>query len=119
VSRDPDEVEIALGRLEHIIESIDAIQRFTAEHDRVSFQADEIVISAVIAKFTVIGEAARKMPAGIAAEFPNVEWRKAVNFRNFLVHVYDQINPAYLWQTIEDDLPTMKEELVKMESELS
>ena len=119
MSLDPEEIEVALGRLEHMVEAIDAIWRFTSDHDEASFTNDEVVTLAAIAKFTVIGEAARKMPGSITTRYPGVEWRRAVHFRNFLVHVYDQINPAYLWKTIEEDLPSMREELSRIIAELS
>ena len=55
--------------------------------------------------FLVIGEAA----ARLRRESPQTsdrlpQTRSAVAFRNFLIHVYDEINDRIVWRTVSDDI---------------
>lgn len=46
-------------RLEHILEAMEKIESFTQNHNRDSFLKDDVVISATLFQFAIVGEAIR------------------------------------------------------------
>ncbi len=119
MSRKDDDVVVARERIGHMLEAIGSIHAFIEGQTRDQFVSSDFVISAVITKFIIIGEAANRLPPSIQTAYPSVPWRDAARFRNFLVHVYDMVEPAYLWKTIEDDLPNLEAELRRTLQHLS
>ena len=60
-------------RIDHIVEAIEKIMRYTSAMTYEQFAADERTIDAVIRNFLVIGEATRHVPDHVrasAAEIP-------------------------------------------------
>lgn len=59
----------------------------------------------------IIGEAAYKTSLTFREQNPTIPWSKIIGTRHVLVHDYFQTNIHLLWQTIEEDLPSLKEQL--------
>jgi uncharacterized protein with HEPN domain len=62
----------------------------------------------------LIGEAASQVPQEVREKYPNVPWPKVVGIRNRLIHGYDFVDYAILWDTITDDLPPLIQEFEKI-----
>jgi uncharacterized protein with HEPN domain len=61
-----------------------------------------------------LGEAAgRVSPAG-QEKYTEIPWREVIGMRNRLVHGYDSVDLAILWDTIELDLPPLIFQLEKI-----
>lgn len=108
------EIEAALWRVRHMIEAVEHIREFLGTRDVAAFVMDLQCVYAVRAAFSMMGEAASKVPESIRGEFPEIEWREIRGFRNFIVHVYDQVDPVRLHQTVEVSLPGLLERLRAM-----
>ena len=63
-------------RIDHVLEAIDKIQRYTDGMTLDQFVANELVVDAVIRNFLVIGEATRNIPAEIQKGYPAIPWCK-------------------------------------------
>ena len=73
---------------------------------------------AVIRNFEVIGEATKNLPGKIKGKYPYVEWKEAMGFRNVLIHDYFGIDLEAVWDTIRNNIPSFKENILKvLESE--
>ena len=59
----------------------------------------------------LIGEAASKVPVEDRDTWPAVPWRQIINMRHRLIHGYDLLDLDILWQTVEEDLPELVEQL--------
>jgi len=94
-----------------MIEAIDLINSFTSGLDEQAFVQSPMAIAAVRACFITIGEASGRLPEDFRQAHPEVPWGDARHFRNFLVHVYDMVEPPQLWRTIVQDLPPLREKL--------
>ncbi|MFZ1701834.1 MAG: HepT-like ribonuclease domain-containing protein [Pyrinomonadaceae bacterium] len=79
-----------------------AISDFVAGISRELFLETDLVQSAVIHKFIVIGEAASKLNSTIREEHPEVDWKTLVAFRNILVHVYFDTVLDKVWEATLD-----------------
>ena len=103
--------------LQHILEAISNIQDYTAGMDLAAFMADRKTRDAVIRNLEVIGEAcnnvAKKYPA-FATEHSEVPWDFAYEMRNALSHGYFTVDHVIVWQTIQQDLPTLKRQILTL-----
>ena len=97
--------------LEHILQAIERIERYTGQVDEAQFSASEMIQDAVIRNFEVIGEAANKIQradAPFTKTHGEIPWQVMYTMRNRLTHGYDQIDLAIVWQSIRNDLPALK-----------
>ena len=94
--------------LEHILDAIIAIDKFTFGFDLERFKNDDLVHSAVIRQFEIIGEASMNL-SDKAQESIEVPWRDIVDMRNKLIHDYTMINYSIVWDTIVRDIPKLRE----------
>ena len=62
--------------LKDIIEAMEAIERFVEGIDFDRFQDDDLISSAVIRKFEVIGEASKNIPDDVRIKFPQIPWKE-------------------------------------------
>jgi uncharacterized protein with HEPN domain len=95
--------------LQDILVSINDIESFTVNMDFLSFQKDKKTIYAVIRCIEVLGEAAKKMPKSIRDKYPRVPWSVMVGMRNRMVHEYFGVDLNILWQTVKEDIPSLKQ----------
>lgn len=98
-------------RVRIMLEDIERIHRFIAEMDRDTFIANEQVVYAVCYAFVRLGEAVGYIPDEIREAHPEIEWRQIRQFRNFMIHVYEQVDPAHLYDTAKTDLPALEQKL--------
>ena len=90
--------------LEHIRQAM----RFLLEHvhAKEDMEKDAILRYAVERNFTVIGEAAKRVPETVRKENPHIPWKEMVGMRDIIIHEYDEIDLDEVWGTIERDIPS-------------
>jgi uncharacterized protein with HEPN domain len=57
-------------RIEHILEAIGKIERYTTGLTEAAFATQDMIVDAVIRNFQVIGEAVRHVPDEVQARYP-------------------------------------------------
>ncbi len=70
---------------------------------------DPLRLAAIERCFTIIGEAAYKLPRLERGQFPQLPWEKMKGLRHHLVHGYDSIDHPILINTVLNDLPALVE----------
>jgi uncharacterized protein with HEPN domain len=95
------------ARIQDIIEAIREIQAFTREMDFAAFAEDAKTIRAVELNFIIIGEAANDIPNEVEEARQEIPWYYMRAMRNRLVHVYFDVDPMLVWDTIQSDLPKL------------
>lgn len=55
----------------------------------------------------VIGEATKGVSAELRSRYPNVPWREAAAFRDFVAHAYDKVAPHRVWAVVAEELPEL------------
>ena len=99
--------------LAQILERIDRILEYTAK-GKEAFFADGKTQDAVIRNFEVIGEAAKRISGDYREKHPLIPWRALSGFRDVLIHQYEGVSVAEIWQIIERDLETLREAIIKI-----
>ncbi|GAB2572110.1 hypothetical protein GCM10027190_22640 [Spirosoma areae] len=66
---------------------------------------------ACIKQLEIIGEACNHIDVETIATYSDVEWRKIVGLRNFLIHEYFGVDAALVWDVIQNNLPQLKSQL--------
>ncbi|MCB9460330.1 MAG: DUF86 domain-containing protein [Anaerolineaceae bacterium] len=83
------------------------IVRFTDGLTQASLATNEMAASAIMREFQVVGQAARMISDEGKASYSQIPWKVISGMRNHLVHEYFNIDFDILWQTIQDDIPTL------------
>lgn len=104
-----------LGLLEDIQEAIGFIAEDTSGISFDTFKDDRRRRQAVGWNFAIIGEAVNRLrhhAPDIAEQISAV--RQIVDFRNAILHGYDVIDNARVWQVINESLPVLKIEVEQL-----
>ena len=100
--------------LDHIQEAATDARSFVEGLAKDAFLADKRTQRAVIMSLIIVGEAATKV-MDFYAEFtqahPEVPWRSMRNMRNRMAHGYFDINLDVVWETTQEWLPALLEQL--------
>ncbi len=105
MSRDPQRLA---DYLQHILEAIERIGRYTDDMDEAAFLANQLVQDAVIRNLEIIGEACNnieKRHPEFAAAHPELPLSFAYQMRNAVAHGYFKVDFEIVWRTINNDLP--------------
>jgi uncharacterized protein with HEPN domain len=93
--------------IDHILECIEWITRYTAE-GRDAFFSDRKTQSATLRELQTLAESAQRLSDELRKAHPEVPWESISGFRNVLVHDYLGIRLERIWEIIERDLPVFR-----------
>lgn len=99
------------GRIEDMLQAINYINEFTAGIEYNQLVSDKMRYFAVVKNLEIIGEAAYMLTKEYIAAHSQTPWNVIIKMRHVLVHGYTNIEPAVLWDTIQNDLPSLKSQL--------
>ncbi|MBW6479808.1 MAG: DUF86 domain-containing protein [Bacteroidales bacterium] len=100
--------------LEDMLESCEKIMEFTKGLSFEEFKKNYLVVDAVVRNFTVIGEAAGRIPDDFKRKYDEIEWNRIKGFRNRIVHDYFGIDYQIVWLIIENNIPELREHIKKI-----
>jgi uncharacterized protein with HEPN domain len=101
-------------RIEDILDAIAEIQSFSAGMTVEQFKTDAKTLKAVAADLMIIGEAANHIPDDVQDAHNEVPWVLMRAMRNRMVHVYFDVDPDILWDTVHNDLPKLIDPLKRL-----
>lgn len=99
------DVDLLLG---DILDAVHSIQTFTEGLSYEEFRADDLVSSAVVQKFEVIGEAAKNIPKKFREEHSNIPWEEMAGMRDRLIHGYFEVDLELVWKTVQNEIPELQ-----------
>lgn len=108
----------AKKHLEDIRRAVELIGTFTEGKDFADYVSDPLLRSGVERQFEIIGEALNRLLKAEPTLVARItHHRRIIAFRNVLIHGYDAIEDAVVWDVIETHLPVLRHELVTLLSE--
>lgn len=102
--------------LTDILEAGDAIEKFLSGIDKNTFIDSDLMRSAVLQKFTIIDEAASRLPKPFKDKHKDIEWADIIAFRNLAVHAYFSIDWSIVWIAATKDVPELKQKILAIVS---
>ena len=102
---------ISTDYLYDIIDAIGKAGLFVKGMSYQDFEKDIKTQFAVIRSIEIIGEAAKKISDDIKTQFPQPPWKEICGIRDKLIHDYFGVDIDVIWQTLMQDLPTLKNDI--------
>ena len=84
--------------LRDVVEACDAIETFIAGLSKETVLNTDLILSAVVRKFEIIGEACSKLSIEFREDHPEIDWKAIIGFRNILAHQYFASNLDIIWE---------------------
>jgi uncharacterized protein with HEPN domain len=79
-----------------------------------AFCGNEEKVLAAIRVLEVIGEAAKHVPPSVRENYPDVPWSGLARMRDKLIHGYFGVDAEVVWQSLHEDLPPLRESMLKI-----
>ena len=100
--------------IDDILDAIKKIKKYTRGVTKDEFVKNGMIVDAVIRNLEIIGEASSKLSPAFRREQNEIEWRKIIGMRNRIIHSYDTVDHAIVWDVIKHDLPELDANLKKI-----
>jgi uncharacterized protein with HEPN domain len=100
--------------LRHILDAINQIQEYVIEISYETFMATRLVQDGVIRQFEIIGEATKNLSEILRDSYTDIPWKDMAGMRDKLIHQYFGVDRGAVWDSINDDLPSLKSKIIKI-----
>lgn len=97
-----------LAYIDHILDCIRKIQKFSKNLSLEQFAENELVQDAIIRNIEIIGEAAKKISTDTKKIYCDIPWKEITGMRDKLIHDYLGVDTKVVWETIKKDIPDLK-----------
>ena len=101
-------------RLLHILNAASKAVNLVENKTFQDLEEDEVLTLALVKLIKMVGEAASRLSKEFQAEHSQIPWSAIIGMRNRLVHAYFDVNLKVIWQTTQEDLPTLIEQLKQL-----
>ncbi len=96
----------------HILESIEAIEKFTLNtHTFEDLIGDQKTSFAVVRGLEIIGEATKNLPKELRQKHQEVPWKQITGTRDRLIHEYFGVDLRLMFKIVTQELPTLKKQI--------
>ena len=100
-------------RLEHILASINRVERYVTGKTFDDLIADDMMYYAVVKNIEMMGEAANMLTLDFQSSHPDTPWKLVKGMRNYIVHEYFQIDSTVVWDVVSNNLPELREQVIR------
>jgi uncharacterized protein with HEPN domain len=105
----------------HMLEAADRILQYTASVSEEEFFANQLLQDAVVRNIEIIGEAARNLlevGPEFAAKYASIPFAQIYGMRNRVSHGYFAVSTAMIWDSVQVDIPELRQQIVTVLGEL-
>ena len=104
--------------VEHILESINAIEDFSKGLSKEKLISSRLRQSAIIREIEIIGEAVKNISKNLKESSPNVSWAEIAGTRDKMIHHYFGVDLEIVWNILKSELPDLKKQLLGIKEDL-
>lgn len=97
-----------------ILESAKIAMDYVFDKTRDEFQKDMQLQDAIVRRIEIMGEASRRVSQETPDRHPQIPWREMTSMRNLVIHEYDVVDINQVWDTVQNKLPPLIQELSKI-----
>ena len=97
-----------------ILESVKIALGYVSGKSWDEFYEDIQCQDPVVRRIEIVGEAARRVSQATRDKYPQIPWREMTSMRNLVIHEYDVVDINQVWDTVQNKLPPLIEELAKI-----
>ncbi len=105
-------------RLFHIIDAIDEIEIYTENVTLDDFVKNSMMFNATLRQLEIIGEASNRLSEQLLQNNTDIPWARIIGLRNLVIHEYFGIDDITIWNVLKINLPSLKEKISRIVSEL-
>lgn len=106
--------------LEDIRDAAAFIRMATQRKTLDDYRSDRLLRQAVERNFEIMGEAVSRLARLDSKTAERIgDYPQIIAFRNVLIHGYDLVDDAEVWQVIQGDLPALEHQVTQLISELA
>lgn len=100
--------------LKHMRDAARQALVFAEGRTREDLESDQMLVFSIVKAVEIVGEAAFHISDATREANPAIPWADIVAMRHRLVHAYFDINLDVLWMTVQQDIPSLVEELERI-----
>ena len=97
--------------LEHILDSIGAIELFSKNISKNELESNRLKRSAIVREIEIIGEAVKNISPSLKKRHKEIEWKAIAGTRDKMIHHYFGVDVNIILDIIKRDLPTLKKQI--------
>ena len=99
--------------LGHIRDAIVKIEKYATTTSRAGLESNDMAYDAIVREIEIMGEATKHLSENFRDLEQGIPWNLIVATRNKLIHEYTDVNLDQVWDTIQNDLPELKQVIEK------
>lgn len=101
--------DASVRALRDILHHIDLAMQFAGGLERDRFVADTRTVYAVTRCLEIISEASRRLSDDLKARHTAIAWKQMAGAGNVYRHDYEDVAARFVWTTVKNDLPPLRD----------
>ena len=96
------------------IKEINAILEYSKNLEIDDFPKNQVILDGIVFRMIQMSEHMNNITQEFKKIHSNVDWVSIKGFRNRLVHNYGNVDLQFVYKAIKEDIPKLKNELLKI-----
>ena len=104
--------------IEHMLESIKAIEDFSKGITKEKLISSRLKQSALVREIEIIGEAVKNISSSLKEKHKEIAWKEIAGTRDKMIHHYFGVDLDIVLGIIKNDIPILKKQVLKIKKDL-